>query len=289
MKCALILTFSFAIFNSCNTDDFRLSPRELQLRATSGAVDNTLIITNAEEILDITAEIINDEGMATGLTSGGRPNSGRACNPLIDRSYLVDRTHYDTTLYVGTMTIDYSDGKTCSNSVGLRKGKVIDNFIYILNYKTNVFTIKETITFENYINDSVTIDGSMVILSKADEPVTLETEKIKMTYQDGSFVTWKGLLRFVSRNINLQTEDFNTKNISGTIEGITRRKESFTATITQPLEYNYQCDDKHSPVPVKGTLNLNIINEFSSVEYGDGICDYTYIVNVAGNEFPHSF
>jgi hypothetical protein len=285
MKNIVIVFAFFMVLVSCGEQEFKLSSEELRQKAISAAGDNNQIITSAEEIIDITAEVLFDEGIAQGRSFSGR-GMGRSCDPSIEHSYLIDRTHYDTILYVGTMTIDYGNGESCIDGE-TRKGKVIDNFLYVLNTEMEVFASKETITFENYVKDTVNIDGTMVIQSKSDEPVTLQTDQAKITYQDGTSAIWKGLLSFASTNPDPQTGKADTKIISGSMEGITRRKETFTTTITTPIEYNYSC--LNTIVPIRGTVSMNVNNIPTTIEYGNGNCDSIYIISTEDNTIGAQF
>jgi hypothetical protein len=272
--------FIFSIlFASCSDDDYQLTPEQLRTRAVSGANDNNQIILAVEEILNATAQVLLDEGISnTRATS----RNARTCDPSIKHSYLIDETHYDTTLYIGTMTIDYQDGESCSNNI--QKGKIIDDFLYVVNFKKGIFTSRETITFEKYIKDSIEISGTIIIRSASFQPVTIETENTTITYVDGTSVVWEGLL---SVSTNKNADDY-TKAITGTLNGITRRKEYFTTTITSPIVYNYNCAD-NTPVPVSGTLSMNINDQISGASYGDGSCDTNYTVTTNNNTYNHNF
>jgi hypothetical protein len=285
MKNLIILTALFTIAVSCSdVNDFTLSAEEQRAQSQSIASDNNLMIANAEEMMDITGKILSDANIiAHGRAfNGNRVTSGTACDPIIDHFYLIDLTHYDTILYIGVLTLDYGDGNTC-NSNSVRKGKVIDDFIYILNTKKEIYSSKETITFENYQKDSQQVEGTFMITSNSQKPVTLNTSSARITYADGTFMTMQGELRFDSYSLDTENGESSIKKISGYMEGTSRESQAYTSTITTPIEYHYDCSGEDVPVPVTGTVLLNVNRNLTTVEYGNGSCDRVYTITSGGN------
>ncbi|MEQ1587033.1 MAG: hypothetical protein ABL895_14195 [Cyclobacteriaceae bacterium] len=284
MKKIIVLTALFLTALSCNDiDDFNLSPEELRLQSESIALDNNLIISNAEEIMDVTGQILEGANItAHGRVFNKKRTADKACYPSIDQFYLTDLTHYDTILYVGRLTLDYDNGNTCDLNA-TRKGKVIDDFLYILNTKNELYSSRETITFENYQKDSYLIEGTFLITSNSHQSVMLSTRGAKITYADGTFLTMIGELNFYSESGQ------TTMKFSGSIEGNARSGKQFTSTITSPVEYYYNCSDLQVSVPVKGIVQIRVNDNLTTVEYGNGICDRIYTATSRGNSNTYSF
>jgi hypothetical protein len=268
------------LFLNCAEKEIKLSHEQLYVRASSAANDNNQIITTAEEIVSLTTDVLTDAGISKGT---GRI-SERPCMPVVNQSYLTDHSHYDTLLYVGTMTMSYGNGEVCPNAGYERKGQVIDNFEYIVNYKNEIFLSKETITFQSFKKDSVQIDGTLTIHSNSGAPLSLETDKTVITYSNGKSLIWKGVLYFTFVTTNNQ---ISTNTITGTMSGITKRFEDFSTSITKPIIYNYQCTDLKTPVPVSGSFDMVVGRERSNVNYGDGACDNIYGLTVDGSDTEH--
>ncbi|MBL7871087.1 MAG: hypothetical protein JNM78_05715 [Cyclobacteriaceae bacterium] len=284
MKNIITLTALFLIVLSCNDiDDFNLSEEELRLQSESIALDNNLIITNAEEIMGITSNILEGANIrAHGRIFNKNGMGDKPCDPSIDHFYITDLTHYDTILYIGRLTLDYGNGNTCDMNAN-RKGKVIDDFLYIFNTKNELYSSRETITFENYQKDSNLIEGTFMITSNSQQSVTLTPLNVRVTYPDGTFLTMIGELNFYT------VSDQSAMKFSGSMEGIARSRKRFTSTITTPVEYSYNCSDLQVSVPVKGTVQLQINKYLTTVEYGDGTCDRTYTTMSNGNRNTYSF
>jgi hypothetical protein len=269
---------------SCDDiDDFNLSTEQLRLQSESIALDNNLIISNAEEIMEITSKILKGADItAHGRVLNKKGTSDKACYPAIDQFYITDLTHYDTILYIGRLTLDYGNGNTCGLNA-TRKGKVIDDFLYILNTKNELYSSRETITFENYQKDSYLIEGTFLITSNSHQSIMLSTSDAKITFADGTFLTIIGELNFDSEASQTSMK------FSGSIEGITSIGKRFTSTITSPVEYYYNCSDLQVSVPVKGIVQIRIKDNLTTVDYGTGICDRIYTATSSGNSNTYSF
>jgi hypothetical protein len=285
MKSTTLLLISLLILSCGDNDDYKLSSEQLYNRAVAAASDNNQIITSAEEIIDLTADVLSDEGISTARSSSGRwSSSARSCTPSVNPSYLIDRSHYDTTLYIGTMTIDYGNGSDCPDNQYKRAGKIIDDFEFILNYKNEIYWSKETITFDSFQKDSVKIDGTFSIYSKTGDDVTMETSKATITYNSGKTAVWKGTLNF--RPVRKDGQSISNT-ISGSFSGITKRSEKFETTIIEPIQYNYDCKNLDNPIPVKGVIQMDVLKERSSIDYGDGTCDQAYTLFVNDKQTQH--
>jgi hypothetical protein len=219
-----------------------------------------------------------------GISKDAGMSAGRSCTPAVDQSFLTDQSHYDTLLYIGTMTMNYGNGEACPDANYSRKGKVIDNFEYIVNYKNEIFLSKETITFQSFKKDSVQIDGTLSIHANSGAPLSIETDKTVITYPNGKSLRWKGVLYFNSVTAN---GSVTTNTITGTMSGITKRFEDFSASITTPIVYNYQCTELKTPVPVSGSVDMFVGRERYNVNYGNGSCDNVYKLTVDGSETEH--
>ena len=277
MKNLILYTSLSALLISCTENENLNTSPEVQARLSkSFSNDNNLIIANAQELMDITGNVLSD----VSIVAHGRASTkatASACEPVIDHFYLTDYSHPDTLLYVGEFTVDYGNGTSCNSSV-VRKGKVIDKFMYILNTKNEIYYSRERITFENYEKDSHKIEGDFLIESTSKDPVTMSTQNATISYADGSFLRVKGALIFAT-NTPTETNYHLSKTISGNLEGRTRDIRSFTTSITTPIEYRYDCSGIAIPVPVKGTMVMSVMNTpTTTIEFGNGNCDRDYSV-----------
>jgi hypothetical protein len=179
------------------------------------------------------------------------------------------------------MTLDYGNGDVCQDANYNRKGQIIDDFEYIVNYKKEIFQYKETITLRGFKKDSVLIDGEFLITSSTGNSITVEATKTKVTYANNKSAYWEGTLNFIMTRENGETKS-NT--ITGTINGITKRNEIFSASTTTPVIFSYDCSDLQMPKPVSGTMILTVNNTKSEVNYGDGTCDNQFTLRVNGKD-----
>src|SRR5436190_6594560 len=96
---------------SCEEEAVKLNSAQIQAITKSSVVTAHQIFVTAQEVLDITSDVLSDEGIAIEGTNASPEN----CPPWLDRQYIMDLTHYDTIIYAGTITLNYGNGTECTD------------------------------------------------------------------------------------------------------------------------------------------------------------------------------
>ena len=260
------------------TDGSKLQPLAVQYVTNSNHI---LFIT--QEALDITANILADEGISIeGDTQG--PDD---CSPTILHEYVQDYSHYDTTIYSGTITMDYGDNTSCKNATP-RSGSIADFFTYIINYKNDIsFSVNQTLTFTGFKRDTVQFDGKFTSKSKTGVADTLQVNAARLTYPDGTFNRLSGTL--ISERIYNSDKTNYTRSITGELTSSTPDGYFYAAEIIEPLLYSYDCAGTGSLIPVAGKLKLITPIFTAELNYGNGECDKVYTVKIKGDPKSYSF
>lgn len=300
------LVFFLAIAWSCQKENVSLMSAKTREQASLAASNNSQLLTTAQDVADITSSALAGQGVAGGRTlTYGRVADGDhgdhdPCGPTVTGTFSFTEKH-DTIIYSGKLTIDFGDGTACHDSTEMHKGKIIDSFTLILTRNDSIsFNLTDSITFEGFHKDTVTVDGLFVKRSTSWKNWTLDISNAKITYQDGTMVSWSGSLNTVigpgaigmndtdgdNGSDSTHTSDGGhyghfsfSKTVTGSIHGTTRDGAEFTAEITKPLVYQCGCSKR---IPVSGTVKITVAGVESDVDYGDGTCDRKYSVTTAG-------
>lgn len=272
-----------------------VTPQQTQ-QATTTALDNSQIVAVTKEVLDLTQSGLASEGLIEVAPELSDPNArkSRGCRPMVTSQYTLITRTADTLAYSGTLTIDYGDGTICSDSVQVRKGRITDLFTVVIvgKAKTGVkpsISHQETITFENFQKDSATINGTFV-KQVTNGVTTVTAQNVKITYLDGTSVTWGGTLTYTHDNAGTtQNWTDDTQRISGAITGTTREGTAYTASIVKDITYSVSCLNEDVNGPVSGTIEISSGGTTSVVDYGDGTCDNIYTVTINGVTTEYTF
>lgn len=292
-----IALFSVILW-ACQDDSERISPEEATQQSGTTARDNAEIIAATQGAMEITADVFEDEGISNGR-AGSSSTSGRiqhgghrdeeGCLPSISGSFDLDRSHSDSLIYSGTLIIDYGDGSTC-DSTNVRKGKITDEFTYILTWGDSVtFTSTETFTFEGFVRDSVQLDGTFIVKKTNRQSKTVEAQNVKITYPDGTSVTWSGTLNFAYEHGEKCKWKDNTIHVTGSITGTNREGIDFSLVITEELVFKYKCNGRHKFHPVSGVVEVTVGGVLSTIDFGDGSCDKKFTVTSNGETQEFEF
>jgi len=272
-----------------------------KMQASNAAEDNSKIVATTQEVMNITANAFASKGLTGGRIAGhdhgdddddddNDDNDTNECKPSISGTFNLDRTHADSLIYSGTFIIDYGDGSTCSDSTNIRKGKIIDEFIWIVSFKDSItFTSTETITFEGFYKDSTQLDGMFIIKSSTGHPTTVEAQDAKITYADGTFFSWEGTLTYEYDKKGSRHCKGKFMKITGAITGITRTGLDFNANITKEIVLKRACFKKHWHIPVSGTIEVTTGGVTAVIDYGNGSCDKHFTITTAGVSSEHTF
>ncbi|HEY5822886.1 MAG TPA: hypothetical protein VIT44_00880 [Cyclobacteriaceae bacterium] len=242
------------------------------------------MVATAQEVLNITSGAFAEQGVTSGRKlSEGRTETG-GCKPSVSGSFNLDNSHPDSLIYSGTITVDYSDGSSCPDSVKRQTGKIVDTFLYTLATKNGIrFTSSENISFQGYRKDTIALDGTFIVKSATKQPTTLESQNAKLTYLDGTAANWDGILTFTYDKGDSRDWEDNSVSVTGSLSGASREGAAFTAAIKKEIEYRYNCfKNKHKSFPVSGIIEVTTNGTLSTIDYGDGSCDKKYTIVTSG-------
>jgi hypothetical protein len=280
----LLSGISLLVLSCDENEGSVLSPAELQAISRAAAENNHQIIVATQEVLDITSAVLSEEGISV-QESNAKPEN---CAPSLLREYVMDRTHRDTIIYAGTITIDYGNGSSCGSQGPVRAGKIKDTFTYIIStLNDGTYRVYQTIDFENYQRDTISLTGKFRTDAATGEPDSLETFGAKINFKSGTSIHWNGTLANTRVNSGSLTDDLKT--ITGKVNGTTPDGNLFVANITKGILYNYDCLGSDSLIPVQGTLTMEVKANKVKIDYGNGECDREYSVSINGVTTIYSF
>lgn len=301
IKSITFIGFCMLMAWACQNEN--IEQPDAKTQASTTAQDNSLIVATTQDVMNITANALAAKGLTGGRVAGhhdgddededdddDNDNDDRECKPSVSGTFSLDRTHTDSLIYSGKFIIDFGDGSSCPDSTNIRKGKVIDEFTWIISFKDSItFTSTETITFEGFYKDSTQLDGTFIIKSSTGQPTTVETQDAKITYADGTSFSWEGTLTFEYDKKGSRHCKGKFMNVTGALTGITRTGQDFTATITKEIILKRACFKKRWFVPVSGTVEVTTGGATSVIDYGNGSCDKRFTITTAGVVAEHKF
>lgn len=279
---------------ACQEDNpSTLTTEEARQQSSVAASDNHEMIAVTQDALEVSAGAFSSEGISNGRsTSGGQVarHPIDKCSPSISGSFDLDQSNPDSIIYTGTLVIDYGDGSTCTDSTRLRKGKITNDFTFIVVMTDGFKTYStQSLTFEGFQKDSTTIDGTIVTTAATDSSTTIEAQSVRITFADGTSATWDGALTYTyDKGEDCRWKD-NTIRVTGSWTGTNREGVSYTADITKELVFSYWCDKRHRFRPLSGTIEIKVGDVTSTVDYGDGTCDKKYTVTSGGTTTEFEF
>lgn len=287
LACLMVMSWILA---ACNQDNVS-HPKSMtsQQQANTAAEDNGQMIASTQDVMDITAGAMTGQGISNGRfvsTERSGPESWD-CGSRVSGTFNIDKSHSDSLIYQGTITIDYGDGSNCKDSVNIRRGIIIDSFTFILTRSD--FDLTESISFQDFHRDTIQLDGTFISKSSSRDKSTVEIQNARITYKDGTFNLWNGMLTILvgPATEQLGIDDFHFfKSVTGGVTGTTRSGAAFTAEITNDIIFLYSCSRRF---PVSGTIKVTVDDVTSTVDYGNGRCDRQYTVSNGDSTTLHCF
>ena len=266
------------------------TPGQSPAQAEMTARDNSQMVSISQDVMEVTSCALAGQGIMDGSTSsfGRTQGSEMNCAPSITGSFSIDRNHPDTVIFSGKLVIDYGTGASCRDTTDVRKGKIIDSFVFLKTLKgIPLYNLTETVTFQNFQKDTIQLDGTFIGKSSSRAVATLEIQNAKITYLDGTSANWNGMISstFIRRNYELDKYDYS-RELTGSIQGTSRSGAAFSASIVKGVLFRYSCS-RH--IPVSGTINLKAGGVTSVLDFGTGICDKFYSVTTGGNTTVYTF
>ena len=277
----------FLVVQACQKDGLNFSGKTSVQQTIQTAHDNQQMIAAVQDVASVTAGAFSRQGITSGRIANEGEGNEIECGPSVTSNIKLDRTHLDSIIYSGVITIDYGTGLNCPDSIARRKGMVIDSFRLVLKFKDSVwYDLSEKINFIGYSRDSVTLDGSVSIASSSRGPTVISIDETKTKYADGTTSTWSGNLVFTIHNAGHHWG--GTMDVTGSWSGTTRSGTSFSANITKAIEYQSSCPG-YRRIPVMGTVDVTVGGVTSTIDYGDGTCDKIYTITTAGVTKEYKF
>lgn len=285
LKGGLVILVCSVFLVGCHDD---LIPKKLSVKeqAALAAHDNAQMMLATQEVLDVTAGVMEEKGVAEGRVKHGEHDS-YGCAPNVNLTLNVDRNHTDSIIYKGSIAIFWGDGSSC-DAKNKRTGKITDEFNIVVSKKNKVvrFSSTETITFEAFTRDSTTYNGIVVVTSANGKRTSVEGNNVAVTYADGTTSSWKGLLNFAYEDVTKRTGEIR---VTGNISGTSRQNVGFTASISEDVIFKTGCFGWVKKIPVDGAMSVTTNAIMSTLDFGSGTCDRIYTVNVNGETTTHSF
>jgi len=287
---------AFFIVMSCQKDvifDPTMTAASTKAQAEMTAHDNSQMIAIAQDAMDATGFALGGNGISNGRysanqRSGDHDPSLMNCAPSISCTFSIDRTHADSIIYSGTLTIDYGTGSLCKDSTEVRKGKLIDAFKLVIGLRNRGnYNLMEAVTFQGFQKDSVQVDGVFTSQSTSDTLSILTIQNAKLTYSNGTFASWNGTLtnRYILAG-TFHERNSESRQVTGSISGINRQGTSFSVTIAKAILYQYSCSRN---IPVAGTIDLTVGAIVSTIDFGTGSCDKEYTITTGGTTTTYTF
>ncbi len=284
---------AFLVAASCQKENVSGStPVSTQAQTEMTAHDNSQMIAIAQDAMDVTGSAMASNGISNGRYSESQRTSGHGmdmdCAPsIISSTFSIDRTHKDSVIYSGSLTIDFGTGSNCKDSTEVRKGKLIDAFKLIVRLKDTLsYNLTESVTFQSYQKDSVQVDGMFSKVSTSDAVSTLTIQNAKLTYADGTAVTWNGTLinEYILEGFHELPQE--SRKVTGSINGMDRQGVSFSSSISNAILFEYSCS---RDIPVAGTIDLMVGSVASTIDFGSGTCDKDYTITTGGTVTTYTF
>jgi len=297
MSCKSVVQASWllAFLVGCQNESMMIqSPEQIKAQAEVTTHDNAQMVSVAQDAMDATGAALGSKGISNGRYIAGRDsddnegeNNGNNCASIISSSFTVDRSHPDSVVYSGMLSIDYGDGTTCRDSTEIRKGKITDSFKFVIRYKDSVsYRLTESISFQGYQKDSVKVDGLFTSESSSNATSVLNIQNAKVTYANGTSVTWGGTLTTVYNRDSYHRRNQESREVTGSLSGTNRSGAAFTASITKALLFDYSCSKN---IPVSGTIDISVGTGSSTIDFGAGTCDRNYTITTNGQVTTYTF
>lgn len=280
---------------SCQENEIRHNDEDLQIQAKSSVETAHQLMVGVQEVLDISSEVLSDEG----ISIEGDVGSPESCPPVLKREYVMDLSHYDTTIYVGTITLEYGTGNGCANKGTKREGTISNFFTYIINYKNSISSsARQTISFANFKRNNIQLDGVFRTKAITGTPDSLEVSAATTTFEGGNSVSWGATL--ANQTINSDGvingtrgtsagDAANTRILTGKIHSSTIDGKFFTGQIKKAIRYSYECSGLNSLIPVSGVIEITLNGNTAILDYGNGNCDRNYSVTINSNSRSYTF
>lgn len=249
-KLAYLSIIGLLLFASCQTND------ELSLDGVTA--DEALTVVLADDISTEIEEVVEDDGVASGLESRGTSSAS-------NHPSCVERTSVETA-NGKIVTLDFGDG--CEGKRGREfAGKIIIEYV-----KTDT-SFSKTVSFEDFSVEGNAVEGGKSIVKVKENangnPEATFTIDITITLESGEVILRKGT-KVKEKIAGADTDDRgdDVYSISGNWESINKKGVVKTATITTNLRREWACK-----YIVSGVVAISKDDVTATLDFGDGSCD----------------
>lgn len=269
-----IFTLTGLTLTNCGSDDLKID---------ESALEQDVAIAKTQTEIDDVSEEINDLGESIYVMYGNATVSKDSYTKkqLSDMNIPECLTITKVIIFNSVdITLDFGDGCLNHNDNYL-SGKIMMSIGFDLNKKS----IEIDYSFDHFYFNGKHIEGEMhktkIRMNDAGNPVVTINKDIKITWENGEFVTINGeRQREWIEGFGNKVWGDNVFSISGTWT-ITRRNGNIrTAKIITPLIRKTACR-----FIVSGVVEIDKNNKKMTIDYGNGECDNIAIGNRDGKEF----
>jgi hypothetical protein len=179
------------------------------------------------------------------------------------------------------IVIDFGNNSCVLEDGRARSGKIVID--YTDKYRTANSRI--SITLDNYFTGTTKLRGKINIKNSGNDKYEISVDNLRFPIAEedsakisGSFTkTW-----VLGQSTN--TLDDDQYKMEGSVTGIDRKEQDFTANIVSPLMINYPCFEDGYTFPIEGIVNIYTENFADrEVDYGQTDCDKNIILTIDGD------
>lgn len=281
----LFFAISAIVILSCASKTSVISNESLQT-----ANNNAVLEIITDEMDDLASAVLNSS-IESGSASGGRTEA------LTD-----DRlTCSGTTIVFSNVSTDHSSGTAtitfpaagCKDIKGnVRKGSILIMWTGGKWYKKGATHI---ITLNNYNINDIAIIGTRVLACDSFTYVSTKSLAVRWKLKANHTLTWPDASTATFKVDKTRKWDHsaaeeiythtNGSNGDFALSGTNRHGKDFNVTIVTPLFYAWSCTKiSKNFMPISGTKVLTVVatGKTLTINYGNGICDNSYLLTVDG-------
>ncbi len=269
-----MFTITSLMLTSCESDNLKLDT-EANEQNIESAITQTEIDNVSEEINEIGESIYLMYG-STIASKDSNPKNEMQGRELPECLTITKIITFDKI----NITLDYGDGCLNKNENYL-SGKIM----LAIGLNIGEKSISIDYTFDDFYFNGKQVEGEMnkskIRMNDSGNPVITITKDIKITWENGEFITIKGeRQREWIEGFGNKIWGDNVFSITGTWT-ITKRNGTIeTAKIIIPLIRKAACR-----FIVSGIVEINKKAVITTIDYGNGECDNIAIGNSNGKEF----
>ncbi|MBC8111967.1 MAG: hypothetical protein H7Y04_12975, partial [Verrucomicrobia bacterium] len=252
-------------------------------KAEISAQDQTASLAESDDAVDASGEIMADASVSSKMTRTAGGKLTETAETITLPSGIIVTITPKSGNSAGELVIDFGSTGIAYRS-RLRKGKV--KIAYTGKYREN--NAQQILTFENYavapvgtttfiVVDNATKKTVSHVINGSIYTTTIKAENAKLTYPDGSIVSWNSdrVRNWDVKNTLFDYTD-DEATLSGTFNGTNRNGVSYSVTSTpnSPLLYKLACLATSGSVPVQGKMTITPAGGVArEIDFGNGSCD----------------